>query len=122
MLTGYWRKNVVVLSKMFKAAKRSQLYSFRQFGWLVSRQIELENNSKIPKHLKSSDTLTPRHIGPTKTDEIEMVKEIGCESVEDMLIKTVPSKILSTKLTDMFSHKFADIKRVRSEFLYLHKL
>lgn len=122
MLTGFCKRNGRLLPKIMASSKRSHLVAFRQFACLLSRQLELEDNSKIPNHLKTSDTLLPRHLGPTKVDEVEMIKEIGCESVEDMLTKTVPSKILTTKLADMFSHKFADIKRVRSEFLYLHKL
>jgi len=39
-----------------------------------------------------------------------------------MLEQVIPEKILTTKLSDMFPHKSADIIRVRSEHLYLKRL
>ena len=36
-----------------------------------------------------------RHIGPTSHEENTMVKKVGAQSLEDLIEKTVPQKILS---------------------------
>jgi glycine dehydrogenase len=88
----------------------------------LKRQFELESNSKIPKGLKTSDSLVPRHLGVTKSDEVEMLKQIDCKDMTDLLEKSVPKSILTTKLSDMFPHKTAELNEIRSEYLYLQNL
>lgn len=38
-----------------------------------------------------------RHIGVSENDKNEMLKQLGCQSIEDLIDKTIPSKILATK-------------------------
>ena len=35
-----------------------------------------------------------RHIGPSENEQKSMLKEIGYDSLEDLMINTVPEKIL----------------------------
>lgn len=116
------KRNMKMLGKMLYINSLKKTTTFRAMATLVPRQLELEENSKIPTSLKTSDTLLPRHLGVTKTDEQEMLNAIGCTSITDMLEQAVPASILTTKFSEMFSHKTADIKRIRSEYLYLKNL
>ncbi len=38
-----------------------------------------------------------RHIGISENDKNEMLKQLGCQSIEDLIEKTIPSKILAKK-------------------------
>ena len=42
----------------------------------------------------TSKEFIKRHIGPTSHEENTMVKKVGAQSLEDLIEKTVPQKIL----------------------------
>ena len=42
----------------------------------------------------TSKEFIQRHIGPTNHEENTMVKKVGAQSLEDLIEKTVPQKIL----------------------------
>ena len=42
----------------------------------------------------TSKEFIQRHIGPTSHEENTMVKKVGAQSLEDLIEKTVPQKIL----------------------------
>ena len=64
----------------------------------------------------------PRHLGVNKTEMKSMLKTVGCSSMQNLLEQSVPASIMTTKLSDMFPHKSAEIKEIRSEHLYLENL
>jgi glycine dehydrogenase len=50
--------------------------------------------------LPESDFIN-RHIGPRKTDVINMLKKIGCENINELIDKTIPKSIRCTKDLDL---------------------
>ena len=43
------------------------------------------------------NTFSSRHIGPRNQDIKKMLEEIDCSSLDDLINKTVPNKILTKK-------------------------
>ncbi len=63
---------------------------------------------------KQRSEFTTRHIGTNDTEKVEMLKEIGCTSIEDLISKTIPDSIRIKG--DM------DLPAAESEFTYLNNL
>ena len=47
------------------------------------------------------DSFIPRHIGPSQSDSLEMLKVIGSGSIEALVNETIPKSILSKKPLDL---------------------
>jgi glycine dehydrogenase len=45
----------------------------------------------------SSTNFTQRHIGPTESDVVEMLKSIGLDSIDQLIDQTVPASIRNAK-------------------------
>ena len=58
-----------------------------------------------------------RHIGPSDTETIEMLREVGAKSLEDFIVKVVPEKIRMAKPLDL-----PKAKAERSALSYLRKM
>src|SRR5690625_2849593 len=53
-------------------------------------------NNMTPLHsLESHDEFIGRHIGPREEDVIDMLKTVGCSSLEELMRQTMPESILS---------------------------
>ena len=53
-------------------------------------------NKMTPLHsLESHDEFIGRHIGPREEDIIDMLKTVGCSSLEELMRQTMPESILS---------------------------
>ena len=114
--------NKQALLKRVGVVQMNKTSPLRAFSSILNKQLEHEKNTKIPQHLKTSDTLVPRHLGIDRVEGKAMLEATGCENMTDLLKKAVPENILTTKFKDMFDHKFAKIKEIRSEHLYLQIL
>lgn len=94
----------------------------RLFASTLTRQLEFEKNPSIPAHLKLSDGLTERHLGPRPKDQQEMLRVLGLTSIDELINETIPDQIKVKKFEDMFKHASKDFTQINSESLYLEAL
>ncbi|XP_076684686.1 glycine dehydrogenase (decarboxylating), mitochondrial [Andrena cerasifolii] len=81
--------------RILDIAKSSRLLSknsvIQQARGLTSRERERE---RIEKLLPQKDEFQIRHIGPREYEQLEMLKTVGFESLEELTNAAVPAKIL----------------------------
>ena len=53
--------------------------------------------------LSNKNEFTQRHIGPSETEQSEMLKELGFSNLDDLAKQVVPKTILDTKTMDIGS-------------------
>ncbi len=51
--------------------------------------------------LSLSNDFVDRHIGPSKTDQVQMLKELGFDSMKDFIHQVIPQSIQSNKLMSL---------------------
>ena len=64
--------------------------------------------------LTQSENFIQRHIGPGNSDTADMLGEIGCDSIDELLSQTIPENI--------FLKKKISIQSSNSEFEFLSEL
>jgi len=80
----------------------------------VQRIISTKNKEYMNLFEKQSSEFAARHIGPNEAETNEMLKEIGVNSIEELINKTIPADIrLKEEL---------NVPQAVSEFEYLNEL
>ena len=80
----------------------------------MQRIISMKNKEYMNLFEKQSSEFAARHIGPNEAETNEMLKEIGVNSIEELINKTIPSNIrLKEEL---------NVPQAVSEFEYLNEL
>ncbi len=80
----------------------------------MQRFISTKNKEYMNLFDKQSSEFTARHIGPNEAETNEMLKEVGVNSIEDLINKTIPA--------DIRLNEELDVPAAVSEFEYLNEL
>jgi glycine dehydrogenase len=79
----------------------------------------LQQDNSIKNSLKASDSLIERHIGPNEPEIAEMCKQVKVSSLDDLMLKTMPSSVYDRHALEVHGKEFL---RETTEHLFLQQL
>ena len=73
--------------------RRRELAALRVDVSDARERNQLPARNRHSKNARRLDTFERRHMGPSEKDQLEMLKTIGFESLDELVTSTVPANI-----------------------------